>query len=167
MEPPESQSSDSSTQSSYQRRRSRRRRSRRTRRVAAWLMRNGLDLSLNLLFLFGIVLLFNPLRLLAAPGRFELGLARWLVHDGGTQSIGGLILVATMLIGAIRLRWRINANKAWWARHCPECGGTQLGRMHRKWYDRVLNAAGIPVRRYVCRECHWRGPRIDDSHIHY
>lgn len=162
-EPPHS----SEQQAEYRRRRSRRSRTQRRKQIKRWLLHNGLDILLTLLLIGSIIMLFNPLPLFAAPGRFGAGLGFWLAYEGGIQSIGGVILAGTVLVGAMRLRQRINARRAWWARHCPNCGSSQLSRIHRNWIDRLVSRLGIPIRRFVCRDCHWRGARIDESRIRY
>ncbi|MBE2197575.1 MAG: hypothetical protein IAE79_03125 [Anaerolinea sp.] len=151
-------------QGKYRRRRSSRRKHQ-SKAVVGWLSHNGLDVLINVLFVVGILFLFDPFRFIVDPDQYTTGLGRWFFHEQGMQSLGGLGLVTAVLIGSIRLRWRINNRQQWWARGCPKCGSSDLSRIHRTWSDRLLGAVGIPLRRYTCRNCHWRGARIDDSRI--
>lgn len=160
-----SNSTEDAHSKGYYRRHSHRR-SRWQKRVRNWLSQNWIDLLVNLLLLVGILLMLDPFRFFVAYDQVETGLVEWFFRKGGAQSLGGAALVTAVLLGAIRLRWRINHRQKWWARGCPECGGNNLSRIHRTWYDRLLGLIGIPLRRYVCRDCHWRGPRIDESHVH-
>lgn len=147
----------------------RRRRSRRGQRrsfvPSGWLLNNWLDLIIVTLFAMGMMLLVDPFQWLVDPHRYETGLGWWFFHEQGAQSLGGIALVTAVLVGSIRLRWRINNQQTWWARTCPQCGGNNLSRVHRTWLDHAFGAVGIPLRRYICRECHWTGSRIDESHI--
>ena len=151
--------------SSYRRRRSSRRR--RMKKIDAWLSRNGLDLFGICFFLLALVLLLVPFHTLLSENQLESRLVKWLVFEQGTPSLGGAFLVVAVLVGVVRVRMRINGRQQWWARQCPTCQGTHLSRIHRTWPDRLLGKTGIPVRRYVCRDCGWRGLRIDESRIHY
>jgi hypothetical protein len=70
-----------------------------------------------------------------------------------------LVLVALGVI-AWRIRWRAMRSPRLTTVACPVCGAV-IHRIHRKWYDRVINWAA-PVRRYRCanRACGWQGLRV-------
>jgi predicted RNA-binding Zn-ribbon protein involved in translation (DUF1610 family) len=86
----------------------------------------------------------------------------WLV-GGGALFLGGVILVLALLgAGAYGWRYLMQRSKLW-VHACPECGSYQLQRIHRRWYDRLLNRAGIPIRRYRCPNCHWHGRRLSSN----
>lgn len=70
-----------------------------------------------------------------------------------------LILVVVVLI-AWRTRYRVLTNPRLAQIQCPRCG-SDLHRIHRRWYHRLLNLV-IPSRRYGCKNpaCGWRGLRI-------
>lgn len=150
------------------RRSSRRRRRKqsegRSHRLAAWLRAYGVDLIIALIALAGLALLLAPL-FLAESGRAQEGLASWLAYEGGAEQLGVFLLVIALLAGSWRLRWRVLRHEPWWARRCPECGANALKRTHRRWYDRLWGWVGVPMRRYICVECRWRGMRIDERRI--
>lgn len=82
---------------------------------------------------------------------------------GGAEaiSIGFPGFVLGLLLGAWRLRWRINRYERWWNACCPSCASNELKRKRRRPFDRLLGRLGIPVRRYICASCQWEGRRID------
>ena len=86
--------------------------------------------------------------------------------DWGLEWLGLILLTATIAYGAIRIHHHLLYRQVWWRRHgCPECGQYELRRQRRTSWDRVVNRLGFPRRRYICPDCHWRGPLIDDAHI--
>ncbi|MCB8922334.1 MAG: hypothetical protein H6662_12185 [Ardenticatenaceae bacterium] len=149
----------------YRRRRSRRGRKRGGTAVSSWIKRSGLDTLIVLLFLLAIFGLSDPFSHMDWARHESNLLFNWFVFQGGVQHLGGAALVVAVVLGVLRLRWRINHHQAWWARGCPQCGKTNLSRIHRTRLDKLLSSLGIPVRRYICRECHWQGARIDESRI--
>jgi hypothetical protein len=157
--------SSSVVRRSSRRRRRRKQKERRSHRLAAWLRAYGLDLLISLLILMGLALFFNAPRLLAGPDRFQASLGNWLAFGNGAEQLGIFFLVVALLAGSWRLRWRILHHQSWWARQCPECGANALKRTHRRWYDRLWEWVGVPMRRYICVECRWRGMRIDERRI--
>ena len=65
------------------------------------------------------------------------------------------------LIFAIIERTRIVFKRSLYAESgCPQCQQHELVRTDRTAKDRILGIAGIPVYRYDCRNCTWRGQRI-------
>jgi hypothetical protein len=71
----------------------------------------------------------------------------------------GLLLLVAVLV-AWRLRWRLMHMARLTTKKCPLCH-SNLQRIHRRWYDRLLNPY-LPVRRYRCHspDCSWSGLRI-------
>jgi hypothetical protein len=43
---------------------------------------------------------------------------------------------------------------------CPQCWENELVRIRRHKLDRMIAHLGIPVQRYSCRNCHWKGLRV-------
>jgi predicted RNA-binding Zn-ribbon protein involved in translation (DUF1610 family) len=84
----------------------------------------------------------------------------WLIEDGGIQFLGGLLLGLSLLGAGGYARRCLMERSSLWVHACPDCGSYDLERARRRWYDRALNWIGIPIRRYHCRKCHWRGPRF-------
>ncbi len=131
----------------------------------SWAARNGLDLAFTLFLALAILMIFNPLTNNPVVEKIQSPLAIWLFWQGGIVILGGVLLVMVVMLGSLRLRQRINHHRRWWAGICPMCGGANLSRVHRTRFDRLLGSMGIPVRRYVCRQCHWQGRRIDESRV--
>ena len=48
---------------------------------------------------------------------------------------------------------------------CPSCGYAHLKRMERLKRDRMLATVGVPLRRYICPECHWKGTRVNEEYF--
>ena len=138
-------------------------RQRKKRREARWFYRYGPDVLLLLLLASGLGLLLLLLVPSLAPAGIP-GLRRLL--SGGTFAVLAAVFLATALIGgALRLRWRVLHRSAWWNTACPRCSKNDLRRMQRYSRDRLLGRLGVPVRRYICADCHWRGARIDRTRI--
>lgn len=124
------------------------------------------DLLILLFLVLAIVLLFDPF-----AGMLDQASGSWrrflepLVVDRLGVVIGALLLVATLIAGSYRVRWRINHATRFWMHRCPACGGEDLRRVRRNPRDRWLGRLGIPARRYICPECRWVGLRIDQNDI--
>lgn len=131
----------------------------------SWATSKAPDVLLTLLFGVALVLLFDPVKETAVANPYASPLLHWLVVEEGLPTIGAGLLLLTMLPGVLRLRWRINHHSPFWAKNCPKCRSANLSRIHRIRLDRLLNYVGIPVRRYICRDCHWQGARIDERRV--
>lgn len=120
--------------------------------------------------LLSLVLLINPWHLFIPATLVDhtttRNLAHYVAHEGGSELLGGIFLLLTFTLGLIYTRKLLLSNQRLWRRAgCPHCGRDDLRRTSRLWYDRVLNRLGLPVRRYICADCHWQGTRIDESHL--
>lgn len=137
----------------------------RQRRKTSLFQRWRVELSLLLLAAVGLSLILIWLLPTAMPAEGSEGgqiLPTWQLI---LPYIGAMLLSGSLIGGASRLRYRINYHEAWWLGPCPRCDKGDLYRAHRRKRDRLLGMLGIPVRRYVCSECHWVGTRIDQSRI--
>lgn len=88
----------------------------------------------------------------------------WLVNSGGAWIMAAAIAglwVAYLLIKRSRL---VNNQHLWVDAGCPQCQERELIRVSRERSDRFYNLLGIPVFRYACRNCTWRGLRIGRRH---
>lgn len=128
-----------------------------------------------ILVLFGSILVWNPFPQLfqraeaRTPDTMTTGehmvdiFERWLAEQGGSEFLGGVLLTAALIGAAGQFRrYLLNRSKLW-THSCPKCGNFNLRRARRHWLDRVLNLIGIPIRRYHCSNCHWRGRRLGSS----
>lgn len=70
------------------------------------------------------------------------------------------ILLGVVLVALWRLRWRIVQSERLWSTSCPQCDLPELHRIHRRLGGRMLSLLGLPVGRYHCRHCGWKGLRI-------
>lgn len=124
------------------------------------------DLFFILAFLVDFIFLFNlwwHIPPTVRPGGL-LGQSLDMLRAIGLMPPIGLgALIFTSIFAARRLRWRINNTSRFWKSHCPRCGSSDLQRTPRRPIERRVANMGIPVRRYICVECHWRGPRIEST----
>jgi len=133
------------------------------------LIRYRLELGWLFCLVAGVIFLLNPLALLpdAAENTTTLtNMQGWLAHEGGSQIVGGSLLLLAFPLTLLTLRKGLVYNQRLWRRNgCPGCGRDELRRTSRTWPDRILNRLNIPVRRYICPHCHWAGARIDESYL--
>lgn len=98
-----------------------------------------------------------------------LQIDEWIAFtDWISQGNIGLIIFAVSgllaLLFAALARYRVKRIPALYIRAgCPRCHEHELIRVRRWRRDRVLSSAGIPVRRYACRNCTWQGLRLADK----
>lgn len=149
----------------------RHKRSRSNRSAAhSWVNRNRLPLSMIGCLVGGFLFLLNPWVVFipsTEPGDSTwVNVQTWLASNGGSQVIGGLLLLASFPLSILFMRRTVLYNDRFWRRNgCPHCGRDELRRTGRLWYHRLLNLLGLPVRRFVCPNCHWKGGRIDEGHL--
>lgn len=156
---------DEQLSESWHRHRARKSRGRKKRASFSWTRSKAPDVLLLLLLLLALLLLLDPLAETAVANAYPSPLWHWLMREGGLPIIGAGLLLGTMLPASLRLRWRINHHTPWWARSCPKCRSANLSRIHRTRLDKLVNYVGIPIRRYICRDCHWKGARIDERRV--
>jgi hypothetical protein len=80
------------------------------------------------------------------------------------------ILAAGLLLLGVGyfLWWRqrlANDKRLWCSTGCPYCQERELVRVKRTTRDRLYKYAAIPVYRFACRNCSWRGLRIGRQEI--
>ncbi|MBP8003297.1 MAG: hypothetical protein KA314_08770 [Chloroflexi bacterium] len=133
-------------------------------------VRYRLELAIVGCLIFGLLLLSNPFGLISATAveanTTTTNFLRWLIFQGGSELIGGILLILGFPLTLLYLRRRVILNQQYWRRNgCPRCGRADLRRTSRTRFDHLLNQVGIPIRRYLCADCHWEGARIDESHV--
>ncbi len=121
---------------------------------------------LPLLGLFFAILPFldQSLLLRARPAGGLRPFVDWLVNSGGAWVMAAAMFglwVAYLLIKRSRL---VNNEHLWVDAGCPQCQERELIRVSRERSDRFYNLLSIPVFRYACRNCTWRGLRIGRRH---
>jgi hypothetical protein len=154
------------------------RRSRRRKwhqRLPSWVWKYSVELGLGLAILVAIFLLVEPWDIRVtifgwARSAFEalsgfLGgtasrVSNWARGLTLSDATAFVILFGVMLIALWRVRWRIIRNERFWSDSCPQCARSELHRIHRRLFGRVLGILGFPVARYRCSHCRWRGLRI-------
>lgn len=127
------------------------------------LLRLGSELLLPFFFYIGFILLLDPLWPLGQLGATGGDILQMVRPYGLLPVLGLLVLVVTGFISWRRLCWRVNHIQRFRSDHCPHCGGTDLRRAPRKPLERRIANMGIHVRRYICHDCRWRGPRIEGA----
>jgi transposase-like protein len=89
---------------------------------------------------------------------FAVGLAFGQIHRYASLA---LATVSGIFLTIFLVRQRVLHNrKLWLESGCPKCGQHDLMRTHRRRRDRILHKLRIPVYRYECRSCTWRGVRL-------
>lgn len=130
--------------------------------------RYGLALLLAVCVVGGLVFVLNPLALLNVRDSNSItsNTLNWFTAEGGSQWLGGILLLVAFPLAVVTIRQNVMHNSRLWRRSgCPKCGRDDLRRTRRNWRDHLLNRLGIPVRRYICADCHWEGARIDEGLI--
>ena len=96
------------------------------------------------------------------PGTSDV--VQWLA--GGYKGLGLVVALAvTGSISYLYLRHRLLHNIFLYSEvGCPQCKEQELIRVRREKRDRLIEHFGIPVRRYVCRNCSWSGLRIGSAY---
>jgi hypothetical protein len=133
-----------------------------------WLPQLVLDLLLLPAFALSFILLLNlwwHIPVAIRPGGPIGQLFDMLRASGLMAPVGIVALLFTTLIAARRLRLRINTTQQLWNTCCPHCHNTNLQRIRRRPYERRIANMGIPLRRYICLQCNWRGSRIEHTLI--
>jgi len=153
-------------------------RTRGTRRTLGFLSDWWVELCAILFVALGVFLVFERMQIrqtvlrwiqqaIQVLGGSASSLVRRLVQLAARATlsdiVGIVLLLAAGVLALRRTRWRLMSMSRFTDRLCPRCG-SELHRIHRRWYDRVLNAF-VPVRRYRCRnrDCGWVGLRTGRS----
>lgn len=121
------------------------------------------ELLLPLFYYIGLVFLLDPLLRLGQAGTTSGDLLQMVRPYALLPVLGLLVLVVTTVVAWRRLCWRVNHAQRLRNDSCPHCGATELRRISRKPLERRVAGMGIHVRRYICRDCRWRGPRIEGA----
>lgn len=147
-----SQFADGSVKQTRVRRIKVRKRSKDRRPTPGFLAKYGLDV---------LILLLLALAFVALTYRWH----RWFTED---TTIGGVILLSlTIGLGLVRMRHHLlNSNRWLDTNPCSRCGHAELKRTPRKpWHYALASITGLPLRRYICAACGWKGLRLDESKI--
>lgn len=134
-----------------------------------WLHQLLPDVVLLLVLASGFLFLFNfwwSIPTTIRPGGPLGNSMDSLTARGVLPPLGLLILLIAFPFAIRRLRWRINHTHLFWKDVCPQCGDEDLQRIPRKPHERRIANLGIPVRRYYCVNCRWRGTRIEGTLVH-
>ena len=101
---------------------------------------------------------------MAGVGRLGDQLDVLLARVTLSDAIGLALVLAALVVVALRVRWRLIHNPAVTLIRCPQCHG-QIHRVHRRAGDRLISLY-VPVRRYRCAndQCLWHGLRVSDNH---
>jgi phosphoglycerol transferase MdoB-like AlkP superfamily enzyme len=83
------------------------------------------------------------------------------------------LLIAVFIVGFLaivwrRIVWRLRNSRSLTSPMCPKCSHP-LSRIRRSQFHKIVSVL-LPVRRYYCHNCHWKGVRIksytsDDGNI--
>ena len=84
------------------------------------------------------------------------------------EIIGLVLVISALIVITQRIRFRYAKSTQWDATSCPKCG-SELHRVHRSLFDRILGKTFMPgARRYRCanHNCGWTGLRHRRAHSH-
>lgn len=83
------------------------------------------------------------------------------------------LLIAIFITGFLtivwrRIVWRLRSSRSLTSPLCPKCSHP-LSRIRRRRFQKIISLL-LPLRRYYCHNCHWKGVRIksytsDDENI--
>jgi predicted RNA-binding Zn-ribbon protein involved in translation (DUF1610 family) len=93
-------------------------------------------------------------------------LLAWM-HDTATGITLRLILIIGGALGVIflmawRLLWRLRESTRYTGTDCPRCG-YPMSRIRRTDLQRKISKV-IPIRRFYCKKCKWKGIRLKGNH---
>lgn len=156
-------------------RRSRSRWRGRFRKMPLWAQEYWIEIALTAAILIAIFLLVEPWDIrvtvlrwvrgtlgvfLANVGETGRAFASWFRGLTLSDATAFLILAGVLIVAIWRVRWRVIRTERLWNTACPRCKQSDLHRIHRRFWGRVLGALGFPVARYRCGNCDWKGLRI-------
>jgi hypothetical protein len=95
-------------------------------------------------------------------GNLLHAISNYLAQISVMEWIAWLLIIGWVVFFAWRIRYRFLKSDYWQVLACPKCGSTDLHRVHRTSFDRLLGSILLPQSaRYRCSnsECHWSGLR--------
>jgi hypothetical protein len=99
----------------------------------------------------------------------KIGVKFYIFNLSLSDFIGWVLLFIAIVLAIGVVRYRFTNSPALQASRCPQCG-SDLHRVHRKYFDRLLSRTLLPhARRYRCSnsECHWTGLRHPRHRHHH
>ena len=92
----------------------------------------------------------------------------WLGYGWGARIIAALsVLGALVLAAQIAYSRVVLRPDRQYSAGCPNCQQHTLQRIGREPSDYLLKTVGVPVRRYKCEQCGWKGRRIFRHRHHH
>jgi hypothetical protein len=84
-----------------------------------------------------------------------------LAFAGLARTVGKVLMSMGVVTAVMQAWWWVVHHPAWQLKTgCSACGSYQLRRIPRQNSDLLLNLVGLPVRRFVCKQCGWHGRRV-------
>lgn len=132
------------------------------------------DHSTKVWFLLSLILalffLINPLPYFI-PREFEetltsSNLPQMLAYGSGAITLGIIFSVISIILLFLIVRGIMANSRRYWSIVCPNCEGNQLKRLARTRNQRIIGKLFfLPVRRYICAGCGWKGSRVDYTRL--
>ena len=83
------------------------------------------------------------------------------LESGLHYSIASVTVTLFTILLYLNVR-RYYSGAHFWSSACPECDHHKLVRIKRKRWQRLTGAfLRLPIRHFGCKQCNWRGSRID------
>ncbi len=135
-----------------------------------------IEIAIVLLILLGIFLLVERMELQSMITKglqvlqsslknllalIKIGVEFYIFNLSLSDFIGWILLILGIALAIWMVRYRFTHTPTMQASECPKCG-SELHRVHRKYFDRFLSRTFLPhARRYRCAnpDCRWTGLR--------
>lgn len=136
-----------------------------------WISENFIELILLFLFVFGLLLVINPIDIRDTFFSWLITALLWLgqvakliesffLSISRARLVGGVLLIGAIIILYWRLLYRLKKSRLLFKDKCPRCGNIHLKRIHRKLLDRLISRiSNLHLYRYYCSNCKWSGLR--------
>ncbi len=105
----------------------------------------------------------------AASGRVRIQhgvpfVIAWLAYQGGAQlvGVGGFLMAGFFNLLSWRRHYMYDKTR-WRTKGCPNCHEHSLRRTKRTTAELLLRLLFIPIGRFVCTNCGWKGRLIQDD----
>lgn len=124
----------------------------------------GLSLILALFFSINPLPRFIPREVDDSIIRSDL--PQTIAYGSGAVILGITFSLISILLLFLIIRGIMANNRRYWSIMCPNCEGNKLKRLERTRFQRTVGKVFfLPIRRYICSDCGWKGSRVDYTRL--